>query len=283
MRIPFRLSILLAAAIMAGPLRAADSETMADRALKQLVERQKELFAEAEKQGDKVDEEDLRAKFEQLAHGFEAFVRDNPKSAAGFTAYGNLLWRVGMKKESAVVLLKANALDPDIPLVKNLLGNYIAEEGRPLEAVNYFLSAVKLAPNEPLYHYVLGKLLHDARDDFLKSGEWTRAGIDKACFQAFKRAAELAPDRIEFVYRYGEAFYDAENPDWDAALKVWASLEEKAQSDLERQTMRLQAANVLLKQGKPDHAKALLESVTEPALQAQKEKLVAPSAETAKK
>jgi hypothetical protein len=42
------------------------------------------------------------------------------------------------------------------------------------------------------------------------------------------QAAELAPDRIEFAYRYAEAFYDLEQPDWDAALKAWSALEEKA-------------------------------------------------------
>jgi outer membrane PBP1 activator LpoA protein len=64
-------------------------------------------------------------------------------------------------------------------------------------------------------------------------------------------------------------------PDWDGALKAWGALEEKAPTAVERETMRLHAANVLIKQGKPDHARALLATVTEPALQKQKEKLVA--------
>jgi outer membrane PBP1 activator LpoA protein len=67
------------------------------------------------------------------------------------------------------------------------------------------------------------------------------------------------------------------------ALKMWADLEEKAPTPVERQTMRLHAANVLVKTGKFDHARALLETVDEPALQAQKQKLVAQLAETAKK
>src|SRR5436305_4835052 len=99
---------------------------------------------------------------------------------------------------------------------------------------------------------------------------------------AFKRAAELAPDRFEFAYRYGEAFYDLEKPDWDAALKVWSALEDKAPTAIERQTMRLHAANILLKQGRPDHAKTLLATVGEPSLQGQKQKLVAQLAENAK-
>jgi hypothetical protein len=47
--------------------------------------------------------------------------------------------------------------------------------------------------------------------------------------------------------------------------------------------MRLHAANICLKLGKGDHAKALLETVDEPKLQGQKQKLVAQLAGTAKK
>jgi tetratricopeptide (TPR) repeat protein len=269
---------LVALAAFSG-LRATESETMSDRALKRLVERQKELFAEAEKQGDNLDMAAFQPQVQALTHDYELLLRENPKLAAGYAAYGYLLGKVGMRKESAAMLLKANQLDPDIPLVKNQLGNYMAEEGRPLEAAPYFLAAIKLAPNEPLYHYQLGTLLTDARDDFLKSGEWTRAALDEAMHHAFQRAAELAPDRFEFAYRYAESFYDLEKPDWEAALKAWGQLEEKAPTAIERQTMRLHAANVFLKMGKRDHAKALLDTVDEPDLQAQKQKLVAQLAE----
>lgn len=269
----------------AGWLRvsAAESETMADRSLRQIAEKQREIFAEAEKKGEKLGEESFRVQVQSLVHEYERLLRDNPKFALGHAAYGALLNKVGMRKESAAMLLKANQLDSDIPYVKNQLGNYLAEEGKPLEAVSYFLSAIKLAPNEPLYHYQLGSLLAEARDDFLKSGDWTRAGLDQSMSNAFKRAAELAPERFELAYRYAESFYDVERPDWNVALKLWAALEDKAQTPIERQTMRLHAANVLIKQGKLDHAKTLMATVDEPALQGQKQKLVAQLGENAKK
>ena len=278
--LPFFLAAVMVAVT---PLRAAESETMADRALKKIVERQREILAAAEKQGDKLDEEAFRAQVQSLTHEYERLLTDNPKFALAHAAYGGLLGKVGMRKESAAMLLKANQLDSDLPYVKNQLGVYVAEEGKPLEAAPYFLAAIKLAPNEPLYHYQLGSLLAEARDDFLRSGDWTRAALDAAMANAFRRAAELAPERFEFGYRYAESFYDVEKPDWDAALKVWAALEEKAQTPIERQTMRLHAANVLIKQGKPDHARTLMATVDEPALQGQKQKLVAQLAETANK
>jgi tetratricopeptide (TPR) repeat protein len=266
-----------------GSLLRAAEETLAERTLKQIVQRQQTVFAEAAKADDNADESRLRSQLQEISRSYERLLQDNPKFAAGFAAYGYLLGKVDMRKESTAMLLKANQLDPDIPLVKNQLGNYLAEEGKPLEAVNYFLAAIKLAPKEPLYHYQLGTLLAEAHDDFIKSGAWTRAAVEEGAQTAFRLAAELAPDRFEFVYRYAESFYDLEKPDWDAALKLWGSLEEKAPTEVERQTMRLHAANIFLKQGKADHARALLETIVEPSLQPQKQKLVAQLAETAKK
>ena len=266
------LTLVLAVAL---PLRAAESESLAERTLRQLVERQKDLLAEAAKQSPGFDADNFQTQMQQVCQGYELLLRDNPTFAPGFTAYGYLLGKIGQRKASISILLKANQLDSDQPLVKNQIGNFLAEEGRPREALPYFLAAIKLAPREPLYHYQLGTLLHEARDEFLKSGEWTADALNHAMHEAFRQAAELAPQRIEFTYRYAESFYDLENPDWAAALKAWSRLEEQAPTEIERQTMRLQAANVLLKQAKPDHARVLLDTVTEPALQGQKQKLVA--------
>jgi len=270
------LLLLLILALGAAPsLRATESESMTDRTLRQLVERQKDLLADAAKKNPQFDEDNFRLQMEQVCQGYELLLRDNPKYAPGFAAYGYLLSKIGQGKASVAMLLKANQLDPDLPLVKNQLGNFLAEEGRPLEALPYFLAAIKLAPKEPLYHYQLGTLLHEARDDFIKSGEWTADGLTHSMHEAFRQAAELAPDRIEFTYRYAESFYDLDPPDWDGALKAWNRLEAQAQTDLERQTMRLHAANVLVKQGEFARARLLLDTVTEPALSAQRQKVVA--------
>jgi tetratricopeptide (TPR) repeat protein len=263
-------------------LVAEESETLAERNLKSIVTRQRELFGEAEKKGDKLDEEGFRAQVQSLVHDYELLLRENPKLAAGYAAYGYLLQKVDMRKQAAAMLLKANQLDPDIPLVKNQLGNLLAEDGKPIEAAAYFLAAIKLAPNEPLYHYQFGTLLTEGRDAFLKSGDWTRPQLDAAMHNAFKRAKELAPDRFEFAYRYAESFYDLATPDWPEALKAWSELEEKAPTAIERQTMRLHAANILIKQGRLDHARTLLATVDDPNLQGQKQKLVAQLAETPK-
>ena len=256
----------------------------AQRELQSLVTRQQLLLAAATKENNpSFDEQNFRGKMQDLVFDYESYLKKYPDLAAGYAAYGVLLGKIDMRRQSSALLLKANQLDPNLPLVKNQLGNYLAEEGKPLEAANYFLAAIKLDPNEPLYHYQLGTLLTEARDDFLKSGNWPRPALDRAMHEAFRRAAELAPDRIEFTYRYGESFYDLANPDWDEALKVWGALEQHLQPGLEQETVRLHAANILIKQGKFDHARALLVTVTAAPLAQQKEKLVAQLPETEKK
>jgi tetratricopeptide (TPR) repeat protein len=277
---PFRPILLLA---VCAPLLAAAaladappaSETMAEHRLKDIAEHQRVLFADAVAQGRNMEDALFKTGVEQLTHEYESLVRDNPGFAAGYAAYGYMLWKVGLRKEAVANLSRANDLDPEIPLVKNELGNYFAEEGQPLEAVNYYQSAIKLEPGEPLYHYQLGSLLYASRDDFIRHGGWTRAAVDHSMQEAFKSAADLAPGRIEFSYRYAESFYDMEDPDWAAALRAWEGLEARAQSEIERQTMRLHEANVLLSMGDPGQARRVLAAVTDPALEAQKQKLVA--------
>lgn len=266
---------LLLSLLVVSALAAQEGESMTDRALKQLVDRQQELMAEAAKGSPGFDEEAFAQQIEQVCRGYETMLRANPKFAAGYAAYGYLLSKLDQRKQAIGMLLKANELDPNQALVKNQIGNYLAEEGKPLDAVQYYMSAIKLAPKEPLYHYQLGTLLYEARSDFVTSGEWKAEAIDHAIHEAFRQAADLAPDRIEFTYRYAESFYHLDPPDWDEALKAWSRLEEKAPSAIERQTMRLHAANVLLKQERWVHARALLETIDEPDLQKQKEKLVA--------
>jgi tetratricopeptide (TPR) repeat protein len=272
--------LLLCAAVL--PLRADDGETMADRALKQIVDRQQALLKDAAEQGESLDAESLRVQLQSVCHDYDLLLQNSPDFAAAYASYGYLLWKVDMRKQAVGLLLKANQLDPNIALVKNEIGNYLAEEDKPLEAVNYFLAAIKLEPKEPLYHYQLGTLLFEGRDEFIKSGDWTRDSINDAMSHAFQEAAELAPDNIAYTWAYATSFYALPHPDWDKALKVWASLEEKAQSPIESQTMRLNAANVLIKQRNFDRARLLLASITEPALDQQKQKLIAQLAESPK-
>lgn len=269
--LPFTYALILALT----PVARAD-DTNAEAKLKELVARQKTIFANAEKAGDNLDQENLRMQLQQLSNDYELLIRRNANFAPAYVAYGLLLGKVDNRKESITMLLRANELDKNIAVVKNQLGNYLAEEGRAIEAMNYYLSAISLEPKEPLYHLQLGNLINDARDDFLKTGQWLRAQLDKTMQEAFLQAMHCAPEGDwRYGYRYGLSFYQVEKPDWDAALQFWKDFEFKLPAGLQRGAARINQAKVLIAQKKPAEAKAILASITQPELAQEKEKLVA--------
>lgn len=267
-----RLGGLLAALLWLAPL--APAETLAEKSLKEIVARQRDILARAKAEGENLDEARLRGELQNVINSYDILIQKSPDFAPAYVAYGMLLGQVGMTREAVGILLKANKLDPHIPVVKNQLAKHLAEDGKPVEALPWIMAAIDLEPKEPLYHYHFGLLLTEGRDEFIRTGQFTRTALDQAMFEAFRKAAELAPDKFAYAYRAAEAYYDLEKPSWDAALKAWAALEERAKPGVEQQTIRLQAANVLLKQGKPERAAALMATVTEGVLQKQKQTLL---------
>ncbi|MCC5024910.1 MAG: hypothetical protein J6386_19900 [Candidatus Synoicihabitans palmerolidicus] len=259
--------------VWAQPAGGGSAETEVEA----LLTLQRELLGRAEVAEFKEEVDGLRPRLQSLVFDFKRYLRTNPKNPDGFIAYSLLLGNplLDERERAKALLLKANSLDGNRAIVKNQLGKYLAEEGRPLEALNYFLSAVQLEPNEPLYHLQVGLLLGAARDDFLRSGEWTVAQIDEGMLHAFSEAVRLAPDSLPYAYRYAESFYDLQTPPWDEALEKWQALEARVNSEAEKQMMRLHQANVRLFQGELETAAELLTEDVDPVLVGQQTKLLA--------
>ncbi|HVT72457.1 MAG TPA: hypothetical protein VHD61_04925 [Lacunisphaera sp.] len=266
-----RLLLLAALAGLAAPLAA---ETMAERTLKEIYARQTDILAKADKAGDQVDMAWLRGELQSVINSYDVLIQKNPDFAAAYVPYGMLLGRVGMRKEGTAILLKANKLDPEIPVVKNQIAKYLVEDGHPVDALPWIMAALDLAPKEPLYHYQLGELLSTGRDEFLREGNFTRPALDKTMLEAFAHAVEFAPDNVEYAYRLGKAYYEIETPRWEDALAVWTKLELYPVGARMRQLVKLQKANVLIKLDRRQEAADLLEGVTDPKMAPEKQTLL---------
>jgi tetratricopeptide (TPR) repeat protein len=243
--------------------------------LREIVVEQKAALTAAKASEDASVLEDYRPRLQKVVDRYEALLTKHPDFAAGWASYGLFLCDplLEERKTALPLLLKANGLDPDIPVVKNQIGVLMAEDGRVVDALNYFLAASDLAPTEPLYHFQIGLLLDEAREEFLKTKAWKREKLDADMLAAFGRATALAPDRVDFAYRAAEAFYGVEPPQWDAAYLAWSRLEGRLEGRNETQAVRLHRARVRWKQGYAGEARELLESVDAPALLAQKARL----------
>jgi tetratricopeptide (TPR) repeat protein len=258
-------------ALLATP---AAAETLAEKTLVEIVERQQDIFARAAKEGENLDEAWLRGELESVMKSYDVFIQKNPDYALGYGAYGMLLGKVGMTKEAVIMLLKANKLDPALPEVKNQIAVHLAEDGRPVDALPWVTAAIDLDPKKALYHYQLGELLAAGRSDFVKTGQFTGEKLDQTMLDAFQHAAELEPKDFAPAYRHAKAYYELETPRWTEALAVWEKLEDQAQTDTQRQLVRMQRANVLLKLGRPAEARPLLLTVTSLQLAAEKQTLL---------
>lgn len=269
--------ITLLLALSPGGWAQPVSTTRADEQLQDLMLIQRELLARAAEAEVQEDVEQLRPRLQNLVFDWEDYLQNYPNKPEGYIAYSMLLGNplVDERKRAKALLLRANELDADQPIVKNQLGKYLAEEGQPLQALPYFLAALELAPEEPLYHYQVGQLLGGARQDFLISGEWTVEAIDRAMQHAFAEAVRLDPDNLPYAYRHAESYYDLEEPPWPEALAAWRRLEERVESEIEKKMMRLHQANVLLFQGELDAAEAMLEETFTGVLAGQKDRLLA--------
>ncbi|MBI2496435.1 MAG: hypothetical protein HYV75_00345, partial [Opitutae bacterium] len=201
--IPARLALVLAGLLWLAP--AAPAETLPERTLKEIVARQKNILARASQESEHLDEAWLRGELQSVINSYDVLIQKSPDFAPAYVAYGMLLGQVGMTREAVGILLKANKLDPDIPVVKNQLAKHLAEDGKPVEALPWIMAAMDLAPQEPLYHYHFGLLLTEGRNEFIRTGQFTRPALDKAMLEAFQRAAEYAPGNFAYAYRAAES------------------------------------------------------------------------------
>lgn len=255
-------------------------QSLPERELKRAVEREHVLLKATADNPMGIDRENVQMQLQEVVQDYERIIRDNPEFVPAYVAYGLLLNKVGENKRAADVFLKANKLDPGIAVVKNQLGNYCAEEGEFGEAMEYYLSAINLEPTEPLYHYQLGTLLHEYRNQFVGSGRLDMATLKRQSAAAFRKAAELAPDSIPYAYRQAESYYDIDDPDWDAAIAAWRKLRVRVAPGIEQQTIDLHIANILINQQKFDDARVILSGVTDPSLSENRQTVVARLPET---
>lgn len=272
LRLCLFLALLLPAA---APLPAqSPGGTLSEKTLRDIVAREKALFERAAREGDDLDEASFAAEARAIAGSYDILIQKSPEFAPAYVAYGMFLGKIDMNRAAVAMLLKANKLDPDIPLVKNQLAKHLAEDGKPLDALPYLTAAIDLAPNEPLYHFHLGQLLMEARADFIAQGGWTPAAIDKAMLEAYQRAAELAPGELSLAYQHAKAYYAIEPPRWEEALGVWEKIAARAPAPAAQQLTKLHRANILVKLGRLSEVRALLDRVTDMELVTEKQQVL---------
>ncbi|QYY36964.1 tetratricopeptide repeat protein [Ruficoccus sp. ZRK36] len=250
-------------------------QTLSDARLTDIVEKQEELFAEIENKPERRNDLEYQRRLRAIATQYDSFLLDNPDYVYGYLLYGKFLRRTGQSDLANNAFMKANMLDPNIAVAKQQIGNYLAEEGEYTLALAYYLSAIELEPDEPLYHYDLGILLSHYRTQFIESGTFDPDTLDRSMLKTFRDASDLDPANRDYHIRFAEAFFEVDNPDWQDALNQWTILSKGIDDPLQLELVQLQKARVLTEMGRTREAREVLATVQRPSLQEAKQELEA--------
>lgn len=236
---------------------STDSVSLLDQKLLEVIE-QEERLEEAAAKPD-ADERDIQRLFHAVAREYEGIIARNPRNIEAKLLYGKLLSRYGDREGARIQFLSAAQLDPDIAVIHQQLSNYYAEEGDHTRALAYALNAVSIEPDTAAYHFGLGQLLIAFQDDFLEQEVFTKDQLDSEMLRSFSTARSLEPDSLPLQFRYGEAYYDLTDPNWEIALAHWNDLSLRDDlSPLQQDAIRIHQARCLSELGRTPEAEALL-------------------------
>ena len=204
----------------------------------------------------------ITARFDEVRHRYDSFLRNHPSNAHGFLAYGSFLNEIGDETGARTQYENSRQLDPKNPAVWNNLANYYGEFSPVTNAFAYYAEAIRLEPNEPVYFQNFATTVYlfrkDARDFYHIDEQQV---FDKA-LDLYQHAMKLAPTNFVFATDYAESYYGIRPLRTNAALGAWSNALSVAHTDLERQGVQLHLARVKTAAGFFNEASNHLAAVT---------------------
>lgn len=255
-------------------LASTHGSDLASKRLLNIAETEAKIYQKIANDPEFYSAEDLDRRINELVQSYRSYLLDQPDDVSAYILYGKLLRRVDENEQAFIAFLKADELDPEIAVVKQQIGNHLAEQGKGKAALTFYLNAVELEPQTAVYHFALGQLITDFRSDFIAQGIFTRDALEREMLKAFGQAATLAPENFDYQMRLGEAYYDLFSPDWKSALIHWNKLRKQASSSVQIEILDLHRARVLGQLGRIGEAESLLEGVVNPALQKSRQQII---------
>lgn len=239
---------------------ATASRSLLEERLLQVIEREQALDEAAA--APDAEEGDIQQRFHAVSREYADIIARNPDNLDARLLYGKLLMRYGDNAGARDQFIMAARINPEIAVIHQQLSTFYAEEGDYTRALAYALNAIELEPMTAAYHYGLGQVLTAYREEFINEAVFNEKQVDDKILESFRTASRLEPSSVELQFRYGEAFYDVANPDWEKARRHWAVFANNFQlTRLQEDAVRLHQARCLMEMGREKEADALIEQV----------------------
>lgn len=144
-----------------------------------------------------------------------------PRDAAIKNAHGEFLWTRGEQTRAMQAWLAAEQLAPEDAVVLAHLGDGFLAAGEARKAAGYYARAVKSAPDNAAFHHHYANVAFIFRHELLEAAHPDADSRLREALAHFAEAARLAPLDPEYARAYAETFYSVPQPDWRAALRAW--------------------------------------------------------------
>lgn len=231
--------------------------TLAERKLEKIIQEQNTFLNELSTYPERFTSNEENRRIDKIIRQYEAFIDENPTNIFAHILFGKFLRSAGFIEEANEVFMVANKKDPKVAVIKQQIGNYLAEKGQFALALPYFLSAIEIEPTTAVYHFQLGELLSTFKESFIASKIITPEKFDIQILNAFRQASKI-DSSWTYRIRHAEAYFDIDTPRWEEALPLWTELEKLAPNKKEIDIVFLNKARVLIKMRQYDEARALL-------------------------
>jgi len=225
----FLLLVILSGCRSADPIRKSPSDntiSLKDQQLIEIIRAEQDLDSRAAQPEAEFSE--IQRAFRQVDQMYASFFSRNPDDLESRLLYGKFLLRYndleGARKQfhEAAVLAQRNG--EDLAVIHQQLSTICAQQGDYSLALVFADNAVKLEPDVAVYHYGLGHILLAYRLKLITDNIMDADQIQQRITSCLDTAINLEPDTLPQLFLDGIAFYDLEDPDWQAALILWQTL-----------------------------------------------------------
>lgn len=196
-----------------------------------------------------------KSQLKRLERDYQHFLHNHPRHVRAMVAYGGLLYDEEDEDDGARWWEKAIAIDPREPYAYNDLANIYGHEGQAAKALQYYQTAIDLAPTEAVFRFNWATTCQLFRKESHAVYGWDVEEIFQHSMEQYRAARDLDPQNYDLSSTYAETFYQLPKPDWPGAYEAWQFCLRQPLDDRQRAFVYGHLARVCIRLGRIDEAK----------------------------
>ena len=254
----------------------ANTNDPVERELDQIMEQDDAAQAEVDRwiqentafaeKGAGVGREDLRrrivARLSPVDQAYQDFIKRHPNISRARVAYASFLGDTQSEDAAEEQLEKALAIDTNNPAIYNNLANIYGHHGPVKKAFEYYTTALKLNPLEPVYYHNFGTTVFLFRSDAQEFFGINEQQVFDKAFNLYSNAMRLNPQDFPLASDVAQTYYGVHPFRPEEARRAWTNALSLAHDEIEREGVYIHFARIDIMAHQFAQARSMLTLVT---------------------